>query len=89
MKAGKISRQQFAIWVHEALIKLNGRAKIIDVSKYIWGTYESDIRMYEETFYKWQYEIRWSAKLLRETGIIKPVSESPRGIWELSESDRH
>ena len=35
-------------------------------------------------FYTWQYDVRWAAYKLRESGEAKGVDENPRGIWELT-----
>ncbi|BDQ33629.1 hypothetical protein [Pseudodesulfovibrio portus] len=78
-----ISRQQFSEWVEEALLVYNGRATILQVSKYIWENYERELRRFEETFFKWQYDVRWAAKMLREKGVMKSVDDCPKGIWEL------
>ncbi|WP_214628996.1 hypothetical protein [Paenibacillus agaridevorans] len=78
-----MTRQKLIEKVVEA-IKTNGnKANIVQVSKYIWDNYEQDLRKGGDIFYTWQYEIRWAAKKLRDEGIMKPVDQSPRGLWEL------
>ncbi len=78
------SRETFEKWVTEALEEHNGKATILEVSKFIWTNYEKELRKDEETFYKWQYIFRWAAKVLREKGIMKAANISPKGIWELA-----
>ncbi len=78
------SRQTFEQWVTLALQNHGGRANILQVSKYIWKNHEGELRNDDETFYKWQYIIRWAAKVLREKGIMKAATDSPKGIWELT-----
>ena len=52
-----ISRKQFAVWVETALKNNNGKATILQVSKYIWEHHESELRSSDETFFKWQYDV--------------------------------
>jgi hypothetical protein len=71
-------------WVIEALGKLNGQGRIVEICKEVWLSHEADIRAEGDLLYEWQYEIRWAGSALRDEGKIKPASNSPRGIWELS-----
>lgn len=77
------SYNTFEIWVEEALRHHGGKGTILQVAKYIWTTYERELRKDEDTFYKWQYKMRWAAKILRDKKIILPVKDSPKGIWVL------
>ncbi len=63
---------------------LGGRATIVQVCKRIWTEHETDLRASGDLFYTWQYDIRWAADKLRETGDMRPADQSPRGIWELA-----
>ena len=78
------SQSTFELWVEEALRHNEGRGTILQVAKHIWAFYEKELRKDEDSFYKWQYKMRWAAKMLREKGIMKPVKDSPKGIWELA-----
>ncbi|MBO8129881.1 MAG: hypothetical protein H0Z39_11955 [Peptococcaceae bacterium] len=80
-----VSRDKLKEWLIEALIANGGAASIIEVCKYIWETYEADLRNSGDLFYTWQYEIRWAATQLRKVGIIRAAKLSPRGIWELQD----
>ncbi|GAA0298360.1 hypothetical protein GCM10009128_16470 [Psychrosphaera haliotis] len=71
-------------WVEAALKHHGGRARLIDVAKYIWKHYESDLRASGDLFYKWQYDMRWAANQLRRTGIMESTDVSPTGVWELA-----
>jgi len=71
-------------WVLEALQALGGQARILDISKKVWESHEQDIRESDDLLFEWQYEIRWAGSLLRDEGLIRPASLSPRGIWELA-----
>lgn len=78
------TKESLPDWVLVALRHNGGSARIIDVSKYIWEHYESDLRASGELFYKWQYDIRWAAYQLRRTGKMKAADVSPTGVWELA-----
>ncbi len=62
---------------------MGGKATIIDVCKYIWEKYESNLRNSGDLFYSWQYDIRWAATNLRKSKKMKAAEESPRGLWEI------
>lgn len=78
------SSQVLEEWVLEALHRLGGGAHYIIIAKYIWDHHENDLRKSGDLFYRWQYDMRWAAKVLRLQGKLKQAAESPRGIWELS-----
>jgi hypothetical protein len=75
-------------WVRDALFALGGSATIVDVAKEIWTAHEGDLREMSDSFYTWQYDMRWAAWKLRSQGEIKPANESPRGYWELTTAAR-
>ena len=77
-------RSDLDTWVREALKQSGGRGSIVDVAKFIWQTYESQLRDSGDLFYTWQYDMRWAANRLRRKGVVKPVNVSPAGIWELA-----
>jgi hypothetical protein len=70
--------------VEKAIALHRGRAKIVEVAKYIWDNHESDLRASGNLLYTWQYDMRWSANSLRRSGKMKPQDVSPKGIWELA-----
>jgi hypothetical protein len=70
-------------WVIEALEAAGGSAPLVDVSQRIWESHENDIRANGNLLFTWQYDVRWAAHDLRRQGLLKPVKESPRGVWEL------
>lgn len=72
-------------WVLEALRQLGGSAELINVSKHVWRTHESELAASGDLFYTWQYEIRWAAKKLRDSGKLKPSEgRRPHAKWELA-----
>lgn len=76
-------RDVLTIWVHEALIALNGSGSVLEVAKKIWELHQNDLAD-TELFYTWQYDYRWAATKLRKDNIMKSAEESPTGIWELN-----
>ncbi|HSB95417.1 MAG TPA: hypothetical protein VLC91_03160 [Spongiibacteraceae bacterium] len=70
-------------WVAEAIKANGGSARLLEVAKYIWDKYEAELHRSGDLFYKWQYDMRWAANQLRNKGVMKPVSASPLGVWEL------
>ena len=77
-----LSRTDLRSVVAEALKKLGGQAKVVEVAKYIWEHYETDLRSSGDLFYTWQYDMRWAATQLREQGIIKAPEKT--GVWVLA-----
>lgn len=78
-----MNRQTMTIWVREALEELGGKATILDVCKAVWRNHGHEIKENDDLFYKWQYEIRWAADLLRRKGELKGSTDSEKGTWEL------
>jgi hypothetical protein len=33
---------------------------------------------------RWQKSAEWEVRVMREQGLLKPVSETPRGVWALT-----
>jgi hypothetical protein len=59
-------------------------APLLEVCKYVWEHHEADITKTPNGFYKWQYEVRHAASLLRKAGVMKSAKTSPTGVWELA-----
>lgn len=77
-------RDALVEWVHDALIKCGGRAKLIDVARHIWLDHEDDLRLAGDLFYTWQYDMRWAATKLREMGVMKQSFSRRASLWELA-----
>jgi hypothetical protein len=69
--------------VVRAIAANGGKAKIIDVARHIWEHHQNDLRASGDRFYRWQYEMRWAANILRHEGRLQLADESPKGIWVL------
>jgi hypothetical protein len=79
-----VSKADFQDWVLEALESAGGSAPLVAVCKHIWTSHEMDLRSSGDLFYTWQYDVRWAAYQLRRRGVLRPVSQSPKGVWELA-----
>jgi len=77
-----MKREDLQPIVLETLSSPGGRAKLIDVAKYIWKHHEDDISRSGDLFFTWQYDMRWAATRLREAGKIKAPDKAR--IWELA-----
>ncbi|MAN98240.1 hypothetical protein [uncultured Roseovarius sp.] len=63
-------REDLKKWVVEALKDHGGQAALIDVAKHIWKHHEVELRASGDLFYKWQYDMRWAAMVLRKQGVM-------------------
>jgi len=72
-------------WVEEALRALGGSGTVVEVAREIWLRHERDLRESGDLFFTWQYDMRWAAQALRDTGRAKRASGGRRGLWELAE----
>lgn len=77
------TRDDIKDWVLVALQELGGKARPVDVAKYIWHNWEPELRKSGDLLYKWQYEARWAATSLRKEGKIKAVHNLRDLPWEL------
>jgi hypothetical protein len=82
-----VSRDVLMDWVIDALRAQGGSSNVKGVAKHIWEQHEKELRASGDLFYAWQYDIRWAAKKLRDTGRIKAVDDAKTLPWELSESE--
>lgn len=78
-----MKRDDLTMVVLEALKYHKGSATILEVCKFTWSNYESELRKSVDLFYTWQYDIRWAGTVLRKEGKMKSKEISPRGLWEL------
>ena len=72
-------------WVMEALDQLGGSAEVVEISKQVWRNHEADLTSSGDLFFTWQYDLRWAAKRLRDSGKLKPSpGRRPHAKWELA-----
>ena len=79
-----LTREDLQDLVIEALKANDGKARIFEVCKYIWDNYENELKASGKLLYTWQYEVRWAAQQLRNSGVMKPVFGSRSLPWELA-----
>lgn len=70
-------------WVIEALTELRGSGSVVEVSKVVWRRHEQDLRASGDLFYTWQYDLRWAAQKLRNSGRLRPAQGRRSGPWQL------
>lgn len=78
-------RSDLQDWVYDALIKLGGEARIVEVAKQIWADHEGDLRASGDLFYSWQYDMRWAANMLRHEGKLASPESTKRGYWAVKD----
>jgi hypothetical protein len=79
-----LTKEDLVRLVEQALQTSGGSSTIVDVCKYVWEHHEDELLRSGSLFYTWQYDIRWAAHSLRMQGRMRPVSSSPKGVWELA-----
>ena len=84
MPKEKLTRKHYKYWIHDALRAIGGKGSLIDVNKQIWKHHEKEIRANGDSFFDWQYEVRWAATALRKDGMLKSEKQGRKGIWELA-----
>jgi nucleosome binding factor SPN SPT16 subunit len=78
-----LHRYDLADILYKSLQALGGSSNIVEVCKFIWDNYKSELESSGDLFYTWQYDIRWAATQLRKAGKMKDFKTSPQGIWEI------
>ena len=78
------SREDMKAWVVCALTSSGGMAWPSEVAKYIWDNYEAELRHSGKLLYTWQYDARWAAQSLRNSGKLKAVHGRRDRPWELA-----
>ncbi|MCW4985468.1 hypothetical protein, partial [Enterobacter hormaechei] len=79
-----VTRESMKQWIIECLQEREGSAWPREVSKYVWDSYEAELRDSGDMLYTWQYDIRWAAQQLRNEGTLKPVNRRRDLPWELA-----
>ncbi|EGR2565404.1 hypothetical protein DXI19_08260 [Vibrio parahaemolyticus] len=79
-----VTRESMKSWIVECLELGGGAGWPKEVAKYVWESYESDLRSSGDMLYTWQYDLRWAAQQLRNSGVLKPVYRRTDLPWELA-----
>lgn len=82
------TRDDLQYWVIKALESLGGSGTIVQVAKYLWENYNSELQASDDLFYTWQYDMRWAATKLRNNNTILPAEVSEKGEWRLNKSKK-
>ncbi|KAA1286929.1 hypothetical protein BVZ28_12560 [Alcaligenes faecalis] len=80
-----VTRELMRAWVVLAL-QANEEKKAFpkDVARYIWENYKNELMRSGDMLYTWQYDVRWAAQDLRNSGVLKPVNGRRDLPWELA-----
>ncbi|UPQ75927.1 hypothetical protein [Chryseobacterium nepalense] len=78
-----MKKENLKDWIIIALRNSGGKARLLQVCKFIWINYEKELLNSGDLFYTWQYDVRWAATKLRKEGILKSANEQKNGFWEL------
>jgi len=71
-------------WVLDAVGAHGGRAKPIDVARHVWKHHKEDLEVSGDLFFTWQYDMRWAAQVLRDTGKLRAKRGERTGTWDLN-----
>lgn len=78
------TRDDMKDWIIHCLKERGGSGWPREVSKYVWENHEAELRRSGDLLYTWQYDIRWGAQQLRNSGVLKPVHGRRDLPWELA-----
>lgn len=76
-------REDLPDLLYETLQTLGGRAEMMTIFRKFWEMYGEQFTESDDLFYTWNYDIRWAATELRNTGRMKQAFLSPKGVWEI------
>ena len=79
-------RHTLEAWVLEAIAAKGGEATVVEVCRHVWDTHEAELRSAGDLFYTWQYDIRWAAQNLRNTGQLAPTARGRAAKWSFPPS---
>jgi hypothetical protein len=78
-----IRKKDMVILVNDALESLGGEGTIVEMAAHIWENYKDILEASGETFYTWQYDMRWARHKLSEAGKLETKSRGRESIWKL------
>ena len=78
-----ISRHHLVDWVEEALRKLGGSARIVDIAREIASAHGKDLEDAGDLNFTWQYDMRWAALKLSKVGRVALSNKAGQGRWAL------
>nr|WP_246573814.1 hypothetical protein [Chelatococcus asaccharovorans] len=63
---------------------MGGQDEIVPIARYIWERYEAQLKASGDLYYTWQYDIRWAAQKLQDSGTLLKTRRGARSIWKLT-----
>lgn len=82
------TRKDLCPWIVEALMTLNGTAKIAKVKELILEQHGQELRDSGNLFYTWNEDVFWAATQLRAKGILKKASATSKSVWALEQASQ-
>lgn len=79
-----VTRDSMQGWILECLNKRGGSGWPKEVAKYVWEHHKDELSKSEKMLYTWQYDLRWAAQKLRDSGKLKAVHGKNNLPWELA-----
>jgi hypothetical protein len=78
-----MKRTDFPDIVSQSIKRLDGCATIVAIAQDIWANHETDLQASGDLFYTWQYDMRWAAQRLRDSGKLVYVRKDSKQHWQL------
>jgi len=75
-----IKKNELEEWILTALREQGGESHLVEVAKHIWNHHEDELRASGDLFYTWQYDMRWAAQNLKNSGKLLKLPRS----WRLT-----
>lgn len=78
------SKSDLARWILEVLETTGGAAHHVRVAEAIWVQHRAELEDSGDLLFTWQYDLRWAAQYLRDSGRLEAVQGRGDGIWRLN-----
>jgi len=69
------NKRTLELWIVDALRDLGGSGSVTDVAKKIWEGHEDELRASGDLFFTWQYDMRWAAQRMRNSGTLGEIEK--------------
>lgn len=79
-----LTKQDLPALVVDALKAIGGSGSVVDVCREVWEQNEPALQDSGDLFFTWQYDIRWAAQVLRDSGVLMPTGRGARSRWALA-----
>lgn len=78
-----ITKSDLPELVLDAIKGIGGSGTVVEVSREMWRRHEAELRASGDLFYTWQYDIRWAAQKLRNSGRLAPAGRGASSRWSV------